>query len=72
MDKLFELVSDRPLRQKDVKKTKCPYCGSKKIQSFGTMGTLVGGDPDPNHYWNDCQCKKCHKRFIKEYKRDNV
>ena len=71
-NKLFELVSDKPLNVIPKSKVKCPYCGTKEIQSLGTRGTLVGGNPDPNHYWNHCRCKKCDKKFTKEYKRENV
>lgn len=45
---------------------KCPKCDSLVTQNGATM-TLLGGTPDPNHYWRECSCK-CGFKSILEHK----
>lgn len=39
----------------------CPYCGSEDIEYLG------GELKDDGVYDYDCECNKCHKKFIEGY-----
>ena len=75
---LFDIIADEPLPpmalngEKQIVDTRCPFCDSKKIRSFGSETTLVGYfGIDGNHVWKRCECKSCKKNFTHEYKHLN-
>jgi predicted RNA-binding Zn-ribbon protein involved in translation (DUF1610 family) len=66
MNEFIEIVKERP--NKKLKSHKCPFCGKKGVQNFGTTTTLVGGD---NHTWTTCRCNKCGEEYTFETKGKN-
>lgn len=74
MEELYNIVTQRPdssLDKKVLAQT-CPYCESTNISADSISHTLIGGDPDSNHYWNRLQCTSCKRRFTVEWKYNNV
>ena len=66
-----EITSNTPRPYDKDEPIRCPKCGVDDVtKADGEMGTLVGGEPDPNHYWLDCQCNKCKLLFVRERKHD--
>ena len=70
---LFDLVTQRPDPTLTVDALRCPWgCEDPLLEIGEPCGTLVGGDPDPNHYWLDSQCHTCTRVFCLEHKGGNV
>lgn len=72
MNKLFELVKERPSPSLTRDETICPFCNSHNVKINEHWETLVGGDPDPNHHWKSSTCNDCKEDFTHEYKYNNV
>ena len=48
----------------------CPNGCEGPFRTHGTHSTLVGympGNPDPNHWTEECSCSACDARFTKEW-----
>lgn len=70
---LFDLVTERPDPALTVDAPVCPWgCEDPLLEIGEACGTLVGGDPDPNHYWLDSQCHTCTRIFCLEHREGNV
>jgi hypothetical protein len=66
-NKYDETLIDKPIH--------CPKCKSEKIKKRSCRSTMVanmGNGPDPNHVWNECQCRECDTVFSYETKSGNA
>lgn len=67
---LLKIISQQPIYSESCESF-CPDCDSTNIKTNEVSHTLVGGDPDPNHYWRDSYCRDCECNFVHEHKLDN-
>ncbi|KKM94654.1 hypothetical protein LCGC14_1196260 [marine sediment metagenome] len=70
LDALLEIISQQPITTTSCE-TICPDCNSTNIKTKSVSQTLVGGDPDPNHFWRKSYCRDCESNFIHEHQLDN-
>lgn len=67
---LANIVEQTPIYS-DICETICPKCDSTNIKTLNVEHTLVGGDPDPNHFWRRSFCRDCELEFTHEHKLNN-
>ena len=69
---LLDITSARPLLR--YQQSRCPHCGSKRIDLHATRTTLLGGggDVNPNHVWSEGRCQSCGRTLYRESKTGNA
>ena len=67
---LLDIIEQEPIYH-DSSETICPKCDSTNVKTLDVTHTLVGGEPDPNHYWRLSYCRDCESNFTHEHKKDN-
>lgn len=69
-EQLLAIIEQEPLYL-ETGETICPKCDSTNIKTLDVSQTLVGGEPDPNHYWRVSYCRDCESKFTHEHKLNN-